>query len=104
MVRGDAEEQLQGILENVPKEETLCIVHSFVLTFLSQEARDRLTAIMTETGRSRHAFVLSMEWYKEWELARLWLTEYGDRKARIRLLAYCDSHGEWLEWLGTIVL
>lgn len=101
VVRGGMEELLPSILDNVPKGETLCIVHSFVLTFLQQRARDHLAAIMSEVGRKRRVFVISMEWYKEWELARLWLTSYRDGSAESRVLAHCGSHGEWLEWLGT---
>ncbi len=100
VVQGDMEELLPGILENVPKEETLCIVHSFVLSFVQQKARDHLAAIASQVGQRRPVSVISMEWYEEWERARLWLTNHRGQSAESRVLANCDSHGTWLEWLG----
>ncbi len=102
VVQGDARELLPDILDRVREEEILCVVHSFVLSFLSQETRDQLSEIVARAAKRRPVFLVSMEWYEPWERAQLWLTRYDGGRENSTTLAYCGSHGEWLEWLGKV--
>ncbi len=102
VVQGDARELLPDMLDRVREEEILCVVHSFVLSFLSQETRDQLSEIVARAAKRRPVFLVSMEWYEPWERAQLWLTRYDGGRENSTTLAYCGSHGEWLEWLGKV--
>ncbi len=99
LISGDALEQLPHILATVPEDQVLCVYHSFVASFLSQEAREKLRSLIAEHARIRPLFLISLEWYSEMKQPDLELVTFGEGQGRSRLLAHFNSHGEWLEWL-----
>jgi hypothetical protein len=98
LIAGDALDLLPEILGAVPRDITLCIFHTHTLNQFSPAARDRLDALFAEGAADRDCFRVSGEWigarFPRLELS--WLTKGTERR---RLLAHCDSHGRWLEWL-----
>ncbi len=99
LVAGNALEQLPSILSSIPQNRALCVYHSFVTTFLSREERERLRSLIAQHAEKRPLYLVSLEWYREKEHPELELVSYGRGVETGRILARCNSHGEWLEWL-----
>ena len=95
---GDALEVLPSILDTVPADVPVCVFHTHTVNQFSPEARDRLSAMLAEHGCTRELYRLSAEWLGGVH-PRLELTAWRDGRAEARLLAYCEPHGRWLEWV-----
>jgi len=99
ILAGNAIDLLPGLIDDTPRDALLCVYHSFTLTFAKQEPIDDLISIMTKASRERKLFLVSMEWPADSESPRLELVSFNDGIKDEKILARCDSHGEWLEWL-----
>jgi len=99
ILAGNAIDLLPGLIDDTPRDALLCVYHSFTLTFAKREPRDDLISIMTKASRERKLFLVSMEWPADSESPRLDLVSFNDGIKDEKILARCDSHGEWLEWL-----
>ncbi len=99
LVAGDLAEELPTVLADVPREAILCIFHSYTLNHCTQQTRDRLDEILTSTARDRDLFRISVEYHAPGEHPRLVLFTYQHGKLRNEHLAFCESHGRWIEWL-----
>jgi len=98
LIAGDALETLPAALAAAPPDLPLCIFHSFTLNQFSRDGRQRFAELVTEQARTRDLALIALE-----ALSRA--TPVPDLTLRIgadaepRLLAHCDAHGAWLEWL-----
>jgi len=99
ILAGNAIDLLPGLIDDISRDALLCVYHSFTLTFAKQEPRDDLISIMTKASKERKLFLVSMEWPADSESPRLDLVSFNDGIKDEKILARCDSHGEWLEWL-----
>ena len=99
VIPGDALELLPSILTSIPEDQVLCVYHSFVTSFLSHEAREKLRSLIAQHAEKRPLFLVSLEWYGKMEHPQLELVSYQQDVETGRILARCNSHGEWLEWL-----
>ncbi len=95
---GDGLEVLPAILETVPDDLPVCVFHTHTVNQFSAEARDRLSALLADHGRGRELYRVSAEWLGTVH-PQLELTAWRGGRAEQRLLAHCDPHGRWLEWL-----
>ncbi len=100
VLAGDSTERLPAMLAAIPPDVTLCLFHTFALYEFPDEARERLLGLLAEEARRRAFFRISLEWRGE-EDALLELVSYADGGQTEERLAWCDTHGAWLEWLGT---
>lgn len=98
LIAGDAIEILPKILSLVPPECTLCIFR--VWTWLPQRAREQLSSLTAEYGQQRDLFVISTAGQRGNEID-LELTSFVKGMKSVKLIARCDTHGEWLEWLAS---
>lgn len=96
---GDALELLPDALGEVPARETVCVYHSFVTYQFSQEERAALDNLLIAASLRRPIWRLSLEGTLSGD-APLLLYRYENGTKSKRLLAQCQPHGAWLEWLA----
>ncbi len=103
MLKGDALELAGSVLAGAPRDRALCIYHSHTLNQFSSEARRRLADILAEAGAERDLYWLSSEYHPTADgeaRPTLTLVSFEGGEPREEVLAYCDHHGRWLEWLA----
>jgi hypothetical protein len=98
LLAGDALDLLPEVLTTIPRDQALCVFHTHTVNQFPPEARARLSALLAEHARRRDLYRVSIEWLGETH-PRLELISFKDSMKTEHLLAYCGSHGEWLEWL-----
>ena len=97
MVAGDGIALLPELLAGVPEDAALCIVRVF--TNLPLAARDQFTASIAEHGKRRDLSIVSTRRGAREGKSLLGLVSYRNGVWREAVLANCDNHGKWLEWL-----
>jgi len=100
IVRGDALELLPSLIKRVRDDSQLCIFQSFTLSLANGKARERLELILAKASEKRHLFHISLEWPKKSETPLLSLASLSNGESTEKVLARCNAHGEWLEWLS----
>jgi len=100
IVRGDALELLPGLIERVRGDSQLCIFHSFTLSLASGRPRERLEEKLAKASEKRNLFHISLEWPRNSETPLLGFSSLIRGEKTENVLARCNAHGEWLEWLG----
>ena len=97
--RGDALDLLPEALSEPPAQETVCVYHSFVTYQFSREQRAALDNLLIAASLRRPVWRLSLEGTLSGE-APLILYRYENGTKAKQLLAQCQPHGAWLEWLA----
>ena len=95
---GDALALLPEVLASVPDDALLCLYHTFTLNQFSPEARHRFQDLLDTHGATRDLCCLSILGVGG-DHPELRLQTYQRGHKVDRLLAHCDAHGQWLEWL-----
>lgn len=106
LLRGDALDLLPGVLAGAAGKTALCVYHSHTLNQFSAEARRRFRDHLAGVGARRDLYWLSSEYRptRDGEMRpTLALVAFEDGRAQEQILAYCDHHGRWLEWLAGAV-
>jgi hypothetical protein len=98
LIAGNAVDRLPEVLAAIPDDQSLCVFHTHTVNQFPAEARANLSALFAERATERDLFRLSIEWLGEGH-PRLELVSFEGGAMTAQLLAYCGSHGEWLEWL-----
>ena len=83
-------------MSTVPTDSVLCIVRIF--THLSQEDRDRLSALILEYSTKRDVITISLRRHGG-DDSKIRLTSFIKGDKTDEGLAYLQNHGEWIEWL-----
>ena len=96
LIGGDAVEILPKILSLVPPECALCVFRAW--TWIPQNARERMSSLLAEYGAERDLFVISTAGQRGNEMD-LRLTSFVKGVKTVELIARCETHGGWLEWL-----
>ena len=96
---GDALDLLPRALAAVPPNSILCVFHSHTLNQFTPAGRAQFAAILAAVGAQRDLWCISMEGSRE-EPAQLALQSWQAGRHHQALLARCNPHGAWLEWLG----
>ncbi|MBL8046829.1 MAG: DUF2332 domain-containing protein [Anaerolineales bacterium] len=94
---GDAVPLLPQAFAQAPAEATLCVWHSFTLNQFAPEARAAFTAQLAAAAAQRPLYKIGLEWGTDCALLSLSMFTAGEEHTT--LLAHCDPHGAWLEWL-----
>ena len=97
IVGGDGVALLPELLADVPREAALCIFRVF--TNLPPEARAQLSASIAQHGARRDLWVLSTRRGARPVESTLGLVSYRNGVKSEALLANCENHGGWIEWL-----
>ncbi|TMI07763.1 DUF2332 domain-containing protein [Candidatus Bathyarchaeota archaeon] len=100
IITGNALDLLPNLIDKVPGKAPLCIYHSFTLTLVSKEPREKLHSLLTTASKKRDLFLVSMEWAANSVTPLLGLAKFSYSVRTERILARCHSHGEWLEWMN----
>lgn len=98
LIAGDVFDLLPGVLEEVPQETTLCIFHSYTIVQFPPEKREHFSTMLAEAGAKRDFYRIALEWLGE-EHSRLEITTYKGGREEQTVLANCQPHGRWIEWL-----
>jgi hypothetical protein len=98
LLAGDALDLLPEVLATIPNDQGLCVFHTHTINQFPPEAHARLSALLAEEGVGRDLYQVSIEWLGR-GYPHLELISFENSVKSAHLLAYCGSHGEWLEWL-----
>ncbi len=99
LIAGDMVERLPEVFVNVPPDAVLCVYHSYTLNQCSKEIREAVLELLTAYAAQHDLFRVSLEWYAGQEMPELELIAYWGGSVQRELLARCESHGRWMEWL-----
>ena len=103
LLRGDALDLLPGVLARAAGGTALWVYHSHTLNQFSPGARRRFRELLSEVGARRDLYWLSSEYrpVADGEMRpTLSLVVFEDGKPQEQVLACCDHHGRWIEWLA----
>jgi hypothetical protein len=100
LLAGDGIALLPEVLRSIPAHTAVSVFHTYTINQFSVEERERLTALLAEHAARRDLYRVSVEWIGSLH-PQLELTSWHAGHQHQRLLARCDSHGRWLEWLDT---
>jgi len=98
-IKGNALDVLPAVLADMPPDATLCIYHSYALNQTPRAIREQILDLIAHYGKTHALFRVSQEWYARQEQAQVELYRYQHGEIQQTQLAYCESHGRWLEWL-----
>ena len=97
--KGSALDLIVPVIEEIPKSQTVCVMHSFVLNQFSPEARLEFETLLIEASLNRDVWRISLEWLGT-EFSELVLEHFSlGKKVSQKKLADAHHHGEWLNWL-----
>jgi hypothetical protein len=94
---GDALALLPDVLAELPRDEPVCVYHTFVTYQFSEEMRQALDDMLIAVSLRRPVWRISIEGTLSGEAPML-LYRYKDGSREKRTLAYCSAHGTWLQW------
>ena len=96
LLAGDGVDLLPQIMKTVPLDSALCVVRIF--TPLSDDGRERLSALIAEYGVTRDVALISLRQHGG-DDSEIRLTTYINGNRAEKSLAYLQNHGDWIEWL-----
>lgn len=96
LIRGDALDVLPKVLEELPNNVPVCVLHSFVLNQIPAEAREAYSVLLKASAAGRRLYDVAIE-PQTWP-PPLMLTAYEFGAVEQETLAICDHHGRWMEW------
>jgi hypothetical protein len=98
MLTGDGVALLPVILAQLPAGATACLFHTYTLNQIPVEARLHLTDLLTQFSQQRPIYRVSCEWIGT-PYPQLTLHQYRGGQRTETVLANCDAHARWIEWL-----
>ncbi len=98
LLAGDALATLPRALAEAPAELPVCIYHSFTLNQFSPEGRRRFAEIVAGAAAKRVLALIALEALSRASPVPELRLSLGPALTP-RLLARCDAHGAWIEWL-----
>jgi hypothetical protein len=102
IVRGDAADGLVGLIEAAPRDATLCVYGTHTLYQFPKEALRSVFHGMQRAAANRPIYFVGCEGTGD-RCSELRLTSYAEEGREQELLANCNPHGRWVEWLGAPV-
>ena len=100
IIQGDILTVLPKVLSKVPADTAVCITHSHVVYQFPKELRERFFSVMNDCGAHRDIFEISYEWWPGKDKPELALSIFENGVKQQQLLAFCNPHGEWLQWVS----
>jgi hypothetical protein len=94
LVAGDALRTLGPVIDELPADDPVIVINSFILNQFEEPERARYDDILSERRAHRPVHRVSMEWLdKDDDAAALAI----DDGSGLRKVAVAEPHGEWLE-------
>lgn len=101
LIRGDAATGLRELIDQAPRDATLCIYGTFTLYQFPKEALRAVFHGMQAAAADRTIHFVGCEGTGD-ECSELRLTTYeGEGREKFHL-ADCNPHAQWLQWVGTV--
>ena len=97
--RGDGVALLPEIAAELPAGEPVCVYHAFTSNQFDAPTRDRFEFALARVATARPLYHVSLEWEAD-AAPVLRLASRVDGDLHERLLARCEPHGTWLDWLA----
>jgi len=104
IIAGDAVETIGDVIARIPEDQAICVHHSFAVYQIPAKRRRLLSEILREASKARPIWRVGVEWAgvydPETQINKniLDLARYQDGNATFQKLAFCESHGRWIEW------
>lgn len=101
LVRGDALEVLQKIIDRVPLDSALCVFSTFTLNQFPRKKHEKFTDHLVRASIQRPVYSINIGFADgdSHQFPEIMLTRFQGGKAKEERLAICHPYGEWLEWL-----
>lgn len=99
VVAGDASVELPRLIEAAPADASLCVYGTHTLYQFPRDALIASFKAMQAASLHRPIRFVSMEGTGD-RCSELQYTVYADGERETTLLARCNPHGRWLEWLA----
>lgn len=99
IIEGNAVHILPALLNSFPQEAVVCLYHSYTLNQTPQDVRQQILDKILEASKQRDLYRISQEWYFGQLQPHLHLFSYSNGQMQEELLAHCETHGRWVEWL-----
>ncbi|MCI0529772.1 MAG: DUF2332 domain-containing protein, partial [Nitrospira sp.] len=99
LMSGDGIALLPDILNELSTETTLCIFHTHMLNQVPPETRVQLLDFLVDYSKVRDIYRVSCEWIGT-KYPQLEMAFFHQGRSTETLLAYCDAHARWIEWLS----
>lgn len=105
IVLGDLTDEIEGVLDEAPKDATTIVFHSAVLNYISPEKRARFAELVARPGvvwisNEGGGVVENVKWIDRAPPSEVCF--FMGRNGT-ELLAYAHPHGRWIEWLAPAV-
>lgn len=101
LMEGDALDLLPEAIEAAPEGSAVCVFHTFTLNQFSELARECFAAALAERATESELYRFSVEWMDP-QGPELKLSTFDGKMERETILARCDDHGEWIQWVATL--
>ena len=98
IIDGDASIKLPALLAEAPPDTTLCVYGTHTLYQFPREALITTLKAMQLASHERPIHFFSVEGTSD-HFSELRWTIYDQGKRSVRLIAKCNPHGRWLQWL-----
>lgn len=76
----------------------LCLYHSYTLNQMPRAVREQILQHVADFSQQRDLYRISQEGWSIQGKPELELYAYRKGEVQKTLLAYCESHGRWIEW------
>ena len=96
---GDGVALLPEIAAELPSGEPACVYHAFTRNQFDRATRGRFEFALARIATTRPLYHVALEWESD-TAPLLRLTSRVDGAVQETLLARCDAHGAWLDWLA----
>jgi hypothetical protein len=100
IIAGDMVAQLPSVLADLPPDGIICLYHSYTLNQCPKAVGAAVHDLLLAHSQRQPLYRISLEWYSGQQQPHLELFTYHAGKVEQELLAYCESHGRWIEWLA----
>ncbi|GHO59839.1 DUF2332 domain-containing protein [Ktedonobacter robiniae] len=103
LVRGDASMTLPQVIAAIPREQALCIYHSYTLNQVPRQTREYILKQILQHSEQRDLYRIEQEGYSLQQPPGLLLHTYHKGQMQSERLASCESRGRWIKWQPTQV-
>jgi hypothetical protein len=111
--RGDMVADVYRVLDELPRNATLCVLTTWAVAYLSRETRVDFAAELARMGRERPVVWISGEGpnvvpafadlgvpTRDIEASILGAILYDGETVRTTPLAFVHPHGSWIDWIA----
>ena len=100
IVTGDGKKLITKAVEEAPNNSTICVFHSHTTSQWTVDEREEFRTTLDTLANGRRLYRIAVE-RNDTGQPELELTSWNNEgKAKTKLLARVQDHGQWIEWLA----